>query len=133
MTSSRIELFRKEMVKNKFDAFFVSDQYNVSFLTGFKGLVAGVREAFFLITKNSTYFITFSTCSGLFKESNKHFKVLCATPFKGLTEILEDIIKNTSGSYVKRDIIKFVASIYRVWNSYESIVIKFIEQQDQDN
>ena len=93
MHQNRIVQLRKEISKKNLDAIFISNQYNVTFLSGFTGLSPNEREAFFLITDKKVHFITYSTYFGLFDTNKTYWQIHYATPFRNLTDILSEIIK----------------------------------------
>lgn len=69
--SSRVAKIRKILDNLNLEALFISNQANVSYISGFVGLSAGEREAFLLITKDASLFITFPTYSGLYKNEKE--------------------------------------------------------------
>lgn len=58
MFLTRIEKLRSVITSKEIDAFFVSNFYNILYLTGFKTLTTDEREAFVLITKKNAYLFT---------------------------------------------------------------------------
>jgi Xaa-Pro aminopeptidase len=58
MFNDRIERLRAFFEKNKIEAFFISNFYNILYFTGFKTLTTNEREAFVLVTKKNTYLFT---------------------------------------------------------------------------
>lgn len=84
----------KKIIKRlNIDALFITNQQNVSYLTGFTGLASDEREGFFLITRNHAYFFVFPTYLGLFEKGGNGFTVLCLTHDKRLTDHLKEIVK----------------------------------------
>lgn len=81
------------MEESGIDALFVSQQSNITYLTGFTGLSTNEREAFFIITKKSAFLLAYATYFGLIKKRNKLFQAVCLTPTFRLTDALNDIIK----------------------------------------
>lgn len=91
--TSRIEKIRKFTQELNIDALFITNQQNVSYLTGFTGLATDEREGFLLITKNNAYFFVFPTYFGLFEKGGNGFTTLCLTHDKRLTDQLSVIVK----------------------------------------
>lgn len=89
----RIEKVRNEMKRQNLDAFFITNQHNVSYLTQFSGLSTEGREGFFIITKNHAYLLTFPTYFGLYKNGGFGFDVLNITPDIRLHKHLNLIIE----------------------------------------
>ena len=58
MYKERIDLVREQIKKSQVDAFFVTNFFNLFYLTGIKTLSPEEREAFLLIIKNNVYFFT---------------------------------------------------------------------------
>lgn len=91
--SSRIDSVRKIIEKVKIDAFFVTNQQNVSYLTGFSGLSPHEREGFLFITPNYAYLLTFPTYFGLYEKGGEGFVTLNISQSKKLSDHLSEIIK----------------------------------------
>ncbi|MBI4990903.1 aminopeptidase P family protein [Candidatus Gottesmanbacteria bacterium] len=89
----RIEKVRNVIKKQNLDALFVTDQYNVTYLTNFAGLSPNEREGFLLITKKHAFLLTFPTYFGLYKEGGAGFATLNITHAKRLTDHLAEIIR----------------------------------------
>lgn len=81
----RIGDFRLTLKEKGFDAFLVSNFYNILYLSGFKTLVETEREAWFLVTADKEYLFTDSRY--------KAEGVRLITPEKRLIKHLEEIIK----------------------------------------
>lgn len=75
------------------DALFITNQHNVSYLTGFIGLSADEREGFLLVTKKNAHLLLFPTYFGLFEKKRTGFTTVCITQNKRLTNHLNEIIK----------------------------------------
>ncbi len=88
----RIKKVREILRNRNLDSLFVSNQYNVSYLTGFSGLAPDEREGFFFITKSNAYLLTFPTYYGLFKNAKDGFTILNITIAKRLKDHLLEII-----------------------------------------
>lgn len=93
---TKIEQLRHILSQNSTDSLFLSDQHNVSYLTGFSGLSPNEREGFFLVTKKSAYLLTFPTYFGMYKGKNDTFQTLCITSTKRLSDHLSEILKKDS-------------------------------------
>ncbi len=89
MFSSRIKKLHDTLKKNGIDAFFISNFYNILYLTGFKTLTTDEREAFVLVTKKNTYL--FTDARYIFTDPGIILKLI--EPGKGLFFHLEAIIK----------------------------------------
>lgn len=90
---SRIRKVRESLNRLNTDSFFISNQSNVTYLTGFSGLSANEREAFLFITKSNTYLLTFPTYYGLYSRGGEGFVTLNITADKKLSYHLNEIVK----------------------------------------
>lgn len=84
---------QEELQLYDIDALFVSNQYNVTYLTGFYGFSAGEREAFLFITQKSATLLTFPTYYGLYENGGPGFSTVCITADMRLTDHLKEIRK----------------------------------------
>ena len=97
--NTRVEALQVMLVDKKIDAFFVTNSFNITYLTGFIALAPHEREAFVLVTRRNVYVFS----DGRYQEdiqclisnnqlaSNKPiFKLL--TSQKGLLKHLQEII-----------------------------------------
>ncbi len=89
MFSLRIKKLQDTFEKNGIEAFFVSNFYNILYLTGFKTLTTDEREAFALVTKKNAYL--FTDARYVFTNPGVILKLI--EPGKGLLFHLETIIK----------------------------------------
>jgi len=89
----RINRVRESLVHQNIDALFITNQNNVSYLTGFAGLAPSEREGFLLITKTTAYLITFSTYYHMYQKGGDGFVTQCITLKKRLNHILGEIIQ----------------------------------------
>lgn len=89
---SRLDSVRKSIQEKKLDALFVSDQNNVAYLTGCRGLSPHERESFLFISANSTTLLTFPTYFDLFNKKNAEYITLNITREKRLRDHLNDVI-----------------------------------------
>lgn len=87
----RLERIRKKLAQNHLDAFFISNQHNVTYVTGFAGLSPHEREGFLLVTGENAYLLTFPTYFGLYKHGGDGFTTLCITGEKRLSDHLNMI------------------------------------------
>lgn len=92
--NSRLHRVRQSIRKKALDALFISDQYNVSYLTGCRGLSPHERESFLLITPTNAYLLTFPTYFDLFSRSDTDYLTLNITQEKRLRHHLSEIMKN---------------------------------------
>lgn len=90
---NKIGKIRNKLAELRLDATFISNQYNVSYLTGFNGLSPNEREGFLFITRNLAYFLTFPTYFGLFKNGGDGFACLNITRQMRMSDHLSGIIK----------------------------------------
>ncbi len=90
---NKIVKIRKKLAGLTLDALFISNQYNVSYLTGFAGLSPNEREGFLFVTQNLAYLLTFPTYFGLFKKGGNGFTSLNITREIRMSDHLTEIIK----------------------------------------
>ncbi|OGG27003.1 hypothetical protein A2960_02555 [Candidatus Gottesmanbacteria bacterium RIFCSPLOWO2_01_FULL_39_12b] len=88
----RIAKLRQKFKGNQLEALFITNQYNVCYLTGFTGLSPNERESFLFITATQASLLTFPTYYGLFKEGGSGFQTLSITGSKRLVDHLNEII-----------------------------------------
>ncbi|MBI2616792.1 M24 family metallopeptidase [Candidatus Gottesmanbacteria bacterium] len=91
----RIQILQKSFERLHIDSLFISDQYNVSYLTGFVGLSPNEREGFLFVTKREAYLLTFPTSYGLYPKKEREFKTLCITYDIRLSDHLEKILQKS--------------------------------------
>lgn len=91
---SRINEVRNELINQKLDALFITNQQNVSYLTGFVGLAPNEREGFLFISPENAYLLTFPTYFGLYEKGGKEFITLNITQNKKLSDHITEILKN---------------------------------------
>ncbi|MCL5797538.1 MAG: Xaa-Pro peptidase family protein [Patescibacteria group bacterium] len=94
----RLDRLRRILIVEKLGALFVTDQANVTYLTGFAGLSPHEREGFLFVTKKDAYLLTFPTYFGLYKKGSDSFKTVNITPVHRLTDYLNEI---TQGQKIK--------------------------------
>jgi len=97
MFDTRISNLRKTIQKLNQEAFFVSNFYNILYLTGFKTLTADEREAFVLITKENVYLFTderYVEKNSKLRITNYGLRIKLIEPNKGFLTHLEDIVKD---------------------------------------
>src|SRR3990170_2806101 len=87
----RLENVRKKLHDLTLGAFFISDQHNVTYLTGFSGLSPHEREGYILLTKTDCYLLTFPTYFGLYQQGGDGFQTLPITKDKNLFQIVGEI------------------------------------------
>jgi len=88
---SRIVKIRKEIKSLGLDGLFISNQHNVTYLTGFAGLAANEREGFLLITASNAYLLTYATYYGLYQKGESGFQTLSITPTSKLVRHLKEL------------------------------------------
>lgn len=88
----RISQVKDAFISLNLDALFITNQYNVSYLTGFAGLSPNEREGFLFLTAKSAHLITFSTYYQMYKAGGDGFITHCITMEKRLHNILSSII-----------------------------------------
>lgn len=89
---TRINKVRKNIGNSGLDACFISNQSNVTYLTGFTGLSPNEREAFMLISRHSALLLTFPTYFGLYQQGGPGFSTQNITSDKRLSYYLNEII-----------------------------------------
>ncbi len=89
---SRIDQARKSLQEQKLDAFFATNQHNVSYLSGFMGLAPNEREGYLLLTAKNAYLLTFPTYFGLYEKGGDGFRTINITQAKRLSDHLSEII-----------------------------------------
>ncbi len=94
-----LDRLQRILTSEKLEALFVTDQANVTYLTGFAGLSPYEREGFLFVTKKDAYLLTFPTYFGLYKNGSNSFKTLNITPEHRLTDHLNEI---TQGQKIKQ-------------------------------
>lgn len=82
---------QKQLEQYKIDALFISNQYNVTYLTGFAGLSSHEREGFLFITKQSALLLTFPTYFLMYEKGGTNFTTACITAQKHLSDHLDII------------------------------------------
>ncbi len=87
----RLTGIREKLSKQRLDALFITNQHNVTYITGFSGLSPQEREGFLLVTRENAYLLTFPTYFGLYKQGGDGFTTLCITGEKRLTDHLSKI------------------------------------------
>lgn len=104
MLIKRAAKLREVLFQKKLDAFFVSDYYNVFYLTGFKTLSSDERAAFSLITPKNIYLFTdrrYYNENSKLKCQNSNLRFRIIEPAKNLVFHLQEIIEtenlNTMG------------------------------------
>ncbi len=90
---NKLSQIRKSFKDLKCQAFFITNQHNVSYMTGFSGLSPHEREGFFFITDKNACLLTFPTYYGLYRQGGVDFSTICITPQKKMSAILNEIIK----------------------------------------
>ncbi len=92
---SRMKKLRKILLDKKLDALFISNFYNILYLTGFKTLAPEEREAFVLITRKNVYLISDGRyLKKLITNSEEFFETKILTSEKRLIHHLGEIIKS---------------------------------------
>lgn len=87
-----INQIQEELKSQKIDALFITNQYNVTYLTGFSGLSPNEREAFLFITAQTAVLLTFPTYFGLYEKGRDSFSTVCITASKRLTAHIGQIV-----------------------------------------
>ncbi len=90
MYSKRIQELRNIFASNHVDTYFISNFYNILYMTGFKTLTTDEREAFVLATKTNTYLFT----DARYVYTNPGVVLKLIEPGKGLFFHLETIIRD---------------------------------------
>jgi len=96
LSPSKIKTLLKQ---NRLDALFITNQHNVSYLSGFSGLSPEEREGFILLTSKKMYLLTFSTYFGLFRQIDD-IHCLCISPSQRLSYHLQSIAESENLSAI---------------------------------
>ncbi|MBI3366129.1 aminopeptidase P family protein [Candidatus Roizmanbacteria bacterium] len=89
MYRERLTRVKQVCADNQVDSFFISNFYNILYLTGFKTLTTDEREAFVFVTKKNIYLFT----DARYIYTNPGVTLKLIEPGKGLFFHLETIIK----------------------------------------
>lgn len=94
MYQQRLNQFKKTIKQNNFDAFLVSNFFNILYLSNFKTLTENEREAWFLITnKNACLFSDSRYLDNKINFKTDTFSTKLISPEKGLLEYLKEIFE----------------------------------------
>src|SRR3989344_6888301 len=134
----RITKVREVITSQKLDALFITNQYNISYLTGFNGLSADERAGFLLVGKKSAHLLTFSTYYEMYKSGGDGFVTYCISMDKRIPDHLAEIIKKenlkTTGfekeSITVAELFSLQKKLPIVWRETAGIVEKFREVKD---
>ncbi len=82
------------LTQKKLDSFFITNPYNILYLTGFRGLSPQEREAYILATKRNAYLLTDGRYYVKLKSQSGSWrtKVKLITPQEGVITLLRQII-----------------------------------------
>lgn len=89
MLQERVKKLRKILREKGLDGFFISNFYNILYLTGFKTLTDNEREGWALVTAKNVYLFTDSR----YIVNNKLLTLKLITPEKGLIKHLKEIVE----------------------------------------
>ncbi len=93
MLQTRIDKLRKILKEKGLDGFFISNFYNLLYLTGFRTLTDNEREAWGLVTNKNIYLFTDSRYINEKTDSNNGFLTYkLITPENGLIKHLTEIV-----------------------------------------
>lgn len=95
MLNDRVNKLRQILVTQNLDALFISDYYNIFYITGFQTLTADERAAFSLVTQNNIYLFTDSRYynkSSKIKTQISKLEYKIISPEKSLIYHLQEII-----------------------------------------
>jgi Xaa-Pro aminopeptidase len=90
----RITKLQNSLKTQNIPALFISNQNNVTYLTGFTGLSPNEREGFLLVTQKSAVLLTFPTYFALYKNGGDGFVSKEITATKRITDHVNDIFKD---------------------------------------
>lgn len=125
--TDRINKIRDELKKWNLDAIFITNQHNVSYLTGFQSLTPNEREGYFLITSQKSFLLTFPTYFGLYKNGESFFTTLNITLDKTLHQHINEI---TTKEKVKKIGIEKENLTISEYNSLKNkILLEFLETE----
>lgn len=86
----RVRRLREKLKRESYNAIFISNFYNIFYLTGFKTLTTDEREAFVLVTSSNVYLFTDARYLSAPQSS---FELRLIEPHHGVLQHLEEIIK----------------------------------------
>ncbi|MFA6533358.1 MAG: Xaa-Pro peptidase family protein [Patescibacteria group bacterium] len=89
MLQERVGKLRQILKEKGLDGFFISNFYNILYLTGFKTLTDNEREGWALVTAKNVYLFTDSR----YTINNKSLILKLITPEKGLVKHLQEIVE----------------------------------------
>ncbi len=98
--SKRILKLRELFSHENIDGLFITNQHNVSYLSGFFGLSPNEREGFFFVTKYHAYLLTFPTYFDMYKDGGDGFESLKITGEKHLSDYIQEICSREHLSHV---------------------------------
>lgn len=75
MLKNRLDQLKRNLIKEKLDAVFVSSVFNISYLTGYSNFSKDEREAYILLGKNFQYIITDGRYTEAIKKEVPHLKL----------------------------------------------------------
>lgn len=149
MLQERVGKLRKILKEKNLDGFFISNFYNILYLTGFKTLTDNEREGWGLVTTNNAYLFTDSRylndkiqmTNNKSITNNKFLILKLITPEKGLIKHLVEIVEEEKiqkigfeGDDLKvselNRIKEFLSNIEFV--SLEKTIIKIREVKDEE-
>lgn len=91
MNPKRLEHIRSILAQYQFDAFLVSSNINIHYLSGFNRFLKE-HDGYYFITPNNAYLITSPLYSGAVKKYTPDISLLETTPDKWYTEHVADIV-----------------------------------------
>lgn len=112
MIKERIHEVRKLLNEKKVDAFFVTNPFNITYITEFRTLAPSEREAFVLITNKNVFIFSDGRYQ---KNTNKYVRFKLLTAKENVIKQLGDIIKDER---IKR--LGFEQEDLK-WSEYEAI------------
>ncbi|MBI3379250.1 aminopeptidase P family protein [Candidatus Gottesmanbacteria bacterium] len=89
---NNLNKIREDIKSFNIDSIFITNQQNVSYLTGFVGLAPSEREGFLFITLQKAYLLTFPTYFGLYEKGGDGFITVNITQTKRLSDHLAEIL-----------------------------------------
>jgi len=101
MQQQRVDKLKKILKEQNIDALFISNFYNIFYLTDFKTLTENEREVFVVVTRNNVYLITDGRYINNVKlqitndnsiSNNKYLIIKLITPEKKLVQHIQEIV-----------------------------------------
>lgn len=100
---SRVKKLQDKLAELHLDALFITNHFNIHYLSGFKGLSEHEREAYMLITQKTAYFLTdgrYDSPQFRAEMAKKNIDVHLISAEKSIFSILEELVKKDSLEHI---------------------------------